>query len=288
MAPPSDHELGRRYVAVLNENLGQPGFRELVLRTTDLETGRVLPFVLLRDERRAAFAAARGPQGRWRVDGMQGAVDLRSAGYPELLFDAVLTGLLPGVAAPVRRVAFPRGGLHDGEVHRLADAVLAGGSGISEALAAGAEQIIVASAVPTEPALPPRRRGPRARLDAVIATLERTALDRDLQGCERVNRMVETLGHKSDDERRAWQDPATGRTYRPVTLYVIRPERRVLGPLELDGARDPGTEVLATTADLLELGYRDAYRMFVEPVVGAVPAPRRSESELHDQPVMEI
>jgi hypothetical protein len=100
--------------------------------------------------------------------------------------------------------------------------------------------------------------------------------------------MVETLGHKSDDERRAWQDPATGRTYRPVTLYVIRPERRVLGPLELDGARDPGTEVLATTADLLELGYRDAYRMFVEPVVGAVPAPRRSESELHDQPVMEI
>src|SRR4029450_252171 len=69
MAPPSDHELGKRYVAVLNENLGQPGFRELVLRTTDLETGRVLPFVLLRDERRAAFAAARGPQGRRRVDG---------------------------------------------------------------------------------------------------------------------------------------------------------------------------------------------------------------------------
>jgi hypothetical protein len=29
--------------------------------------------------------------------------------------------------------------------------------------------------------------------------------------------------------------------------------------------------VRATTADLLEMGHRDAYRIFVEPVVGAVP-----------------
>jgi hypothetical protein len=219
---------------------------------------------------------------------MAGAVDLRAPGYPELLFDAVLTGLLPGLAAPLRRVAFPRGGLHDGEVHRLADAVLASGAGISEAMAAGAEQILVATAVPAEPTLPPRRRGPRARIDALLATLERAAIDRDLQGCERINRMVSTIGHKTEDGGRAWQDPATGRTYRAVTLYVVRPERRLLGPFELDGARDPGTEVLGTTADVLEQGYRDAYRMFVEPVVGAVPLPKRAEDEPEDQPVMEI
>jgi hypothetical protein len=288
MAPPSDAELGKRYVAQLNENLGQPGFRELVLRTADLETGRVLPFVLLRDERRMAFAAARGPQGRWRVDGMAGAVDLRAAGYPELLFDAVITGLMPGVAGPLQRVAFPRGGLHAGEVHRLADAVLGSGSGIAEALAAGADQVILASAVPAEPALPPRRRGPRARLDGVLSTLERAAVDRDLQACERINRMVETMGQKAEDGRRVWQDPATGKVYRAVTLYVVRPEKRLLGPLELDGARDPGTEVMGTTADLVEQGYRDAYRMFVEPVVGAVPLSKRLESEEEDQPVMEI
>jgi hypothetical protein len=60
-----------------------------------------------------------------------------------------------------------------------------------------------------------------------------------------------------------------------VPVYVIRPDRRAFGPLELDGARDPATEVLETPEDLLEQGYRDAFRMFVEPVVGSVPEPRR-------------
>ena len=41
------------------------------------------------------------------------------------------------------------------------------------------------------------------------------------------------------------------------------------GPLELEGAQDPATEARATPADLVDLGYKDAYRMFVEPVVGA-------------------
>ena len=48
----------------------------------------------------------------------------------------------------MRRVSFPRGGLHGGETHRLTDATLVGGCGLSEALAAGAEQVIVVSAVP--------------------------------------------------------------------------------------------------------------------------------------------
>ena len=121
---PSEAELGKRSSALLSENLGEPGFRELIVRTADLETGRVLPFVFLGDERRAAFAATRSPSGRWRVEGLPGAVDLRAPGYEELLFDAVVTGLLPVVGAPLRRVAFPRGGLHAGEIHRLTDATL--------------------------------------------------------------------------------------------------------------------------------------------------------------------
>jgi hypothetical protein len=56
--------------------------------------------------------------------------------------------------------------------------------------------------------------------------------------------------------------------------------------MELDGARDPATEVLQTTEDLLELGFRDAYRQFVEPVVGQGPIPRREEGKYRDtQPV---
>jgi len=283
--PDDERELGKRYVGLLSENLGQPGFRELVLRTADLDSGGVLPFVLLQDGFRAMFAAARARGPRSRLDGIPGAVDLKAPGYAELLFDAAVTGILAPLASPVRRVAFPRGGLYAGETRRLADATLAGGSGLAEALAAGAEQVIVVSAAPQTPAAPPRRRGPLAVLDATLSTLERQAVERDGEQAERINRMVETLGHRLEDGGRAWQDPATGRLYRDIALYMVRPARRALGPLELDGARDPASDVLETPADLLEQGYRDTYRLFVEPVVSAVPEPRGALAEQDSQPV---
>lgn len=281
--PPSQSELGQRYVSLLAENLGQPGFRELVLRAADLETGGPLDFVLLQDAHRAAFAAARARGARSRLEGIPGAIDLREPASEALLFEAVLTGLLPPLAAPVQRVSFPRGGPFAGQTHRLTDATLAGGSGIAEALAAGAEQVIVVSATPEAASAPLRRRGPRALLDAVLATLERQSVDRDVETAERINRMIETLGHRTDDGGRAWEDPATGRLHRDFALYIVRPERRTLGPLELDGARDPATEVLEAPADLLERGYRDAYRLFVEPVVGASPEPRRRETPAREE-----
>jgi hypothetical protein len=274
--PTSEADLGERFVALASENLDQPGFRELVLRTADLDTEGVLPFVLLRDPHRAQFAAARAGRARTRREGFPAVVDLRVPGYDRLLFDAVMTGLLPLLAAPVRRLTFPKGGLFAGETHRLGDATLLRGTGLAEALAAGAEQVIVASATPPVPSPQPRRRGARAQLEAALAALERQALEQDVQGAERINRMVESLGHRSEDGGRSWQDPATLRVYRDFVLYVVRPERRLLGPLELSGARDPATEVVQTTADLLEQGYRDAYRMFVEPVVGAAPLPAGS------------
>jgi hypothetical protein len=70
----------------------------------------------------------------------------------------------------------------------------------------------------------------------------------------------------------------SGRVLRDVGLYVIRPQRRALAPLDFDGAQDPTTEVVETAADLVEQGYRDAYREFVEPVVGAAPAEARAQT----------
>jgi hypothetical protein len=285
--PPSDADLGRRYVALAADNLGQPGFRELILRAADLETGGALPFVLLADGARAAFASARGRGPRSRVEGLTGAVDLRAPGYDVLFFDVVASGLPAPLPVPLVRVSFPKGGLHAGETHRLAEATLAGGCGLADALAAGAEQVILVSAVPETPSTPPRRRGVRAAADAMMATLERQGLAAEVSEAERMNRLVETLGHRTEDGGRAWQDPVTGRVFRDVSLYVIRPERRSLGPLELDGAQDPATEVLETADDLGEAGYRDAYRLFVEPVVGAAPeAPRKPVVEDEEgQPV---
>ena len=281
--PPSDAELGRRYVALAAENLGQPGLRELIHRTADLETGTVLPFVLLQDGHRDAFAAARNRGSRSRLPGIPGAIDLRAEGYDALFLDAVTTGVLPPMVAPVQRVAFPKGGLYAGEVHRLTDAIVAAGSGISEALAAGADQVIVVSAAPVVASPTARRRGPRAVADALLSTLERQVVEADVRATERINRMVAALGHRSEGGGSAWQDPATARHYRDVALYVVRPERRPFGPLELEGAQDPATEAQATAADLVDLGYRDAYRMFVEPVVGAAPEPRRREEMAREE-----
>jgi hypothetical protein len=278
---PPDSELGRRYVALLTENLGEPGFRELVLRAADLERGSGLVFTLLRDEARDES----GGRGRPRASGFRDAVDLRAPGRDALLLDAVATGLLCPTAMPLQRVSFPKGGVHGGETHRLTGATLTPGAGIAEALAAGAEQVIVVTGVPEAPAAPARRRGPLARLDAVVRALERQAT-LEIDETERLNRMIGTLGHRHGDGRGAWEDPATGQVYREIDLWVIRPERRALGPLELDGAQDPATEVVQTTDDLLELGFRDAYRQFVEPVVGQAPLPVREEGKYpNTQPV---
>ncbi len=277
-AAPGD-DVGRRYVGALFENLGQPGFRELILRAADLDTGGVLSFAVLREPHRARHIAFRARDGA----GSTVAIDLGTPGSERLVLPALLSGvLLPPPLSPPVRVSLPRGGRHGGETHRLTDGTVAGGCGLSEALLAGAEQVLVACPVPEQPAPPQRRRGPLAVADALLATLERQGVERDLAGAERVNRMVETLGHQTDDGGRAWEDPATGRLYRQAALYVVRPERRVLGPLDLDGTRDAAREVRETAADLVEQGYRDAYRLFLEPVLGAsaeAPPPRAEAEE---------
>ena len=272
--PPEETELGRRYVGLALENMGQPGFRELVLRVLDLETGRVLPHALLAQEHREAFAAARAGAGSGGVESSRkghDVIDLSCRGHDASLLPAVLSGLLPVFLAPVLRVTFPRGAVHGGERHRLADATFAAGCGLDDAVCAGAEQLIVVSSVPAAATAGSPRRGARALLDALLAARERQALEQELWVLERLNRMIATLGHAVSGGQRAWEDPATGRVYRPVAVYVIRPRSRPLQPLDLDGARDPATEVVETPGDLLESGYRDAYRLFIEPVVGAPP-----------------
>ena len=279
--PPSAAELGRRYASLLAENLGEPGFRELILRVADLDRGDALTFALLKE----GAGEDEDPRAQMRVAALEDAVDLRTPEHAALFFDAVATGLLCPMGLPLRRISFPKGGVHAGETHRLTDATFVPGTGIAEALAAGAEQVIVVTAAPERATPPARRRGPLARLDATVRALERQA-SRELGETERLNRVISTLGHRGSDGKGAWEDPATGRVYREADLWVVRPERRTLGPMEFDGTRDPTTEVVQTTDDLLEHGWRDAYRQFVEPVIGQAHLPEREEGKYRDtQPV---
>ena len=154
-APSSEAELGRRYVALLAENLGQPGFRELILRAADLDRGRAL-----------GLHAAPGGRARGPATARTTSSTCARPSKDALFFDALATGLLLPVALPLRRVAFPRGAVHAGETHRLTDATLVAGCGIAEAIDAGAEQVVVVTGVPEEPpaaAAPPRPARARRR-----------------------------------------------------------------------------------------------------------------------------
>ena len=87
VARPSSAALGRRYAEVLSENLGQPGFRELVVVTTDLDARRDVVATLLAEPYRQSFLAPRpGRDRRSEVLDLAGVsrdhvidVDLRGA-----------------------------------------------------------------------------------------------------------------------------------------------------------------------------------------------------------------
>jgi hypothetical protein len=264
--PASDADFGKRVVALISDSLGQPGFRELVLRVTDLDSGAPAAFVVLGDEARATLTSVRG---RSHEEAGASVVDLRAPGYAGYLTDALMAGLLAPLLAPLRRVTFPKGGPVAGGTRRFTDATLLSGCGLGDAFASGAEQVVLVTATPRGALAWNLRRGPWAVLSAMLGALERSALETELAETERLNRIVETVGQPLDDGRRAWQDPVTGRIYRAVDVYLIRPEKRSVGPLDFDGARDAASEVVETVADLVEHGYTDAHRQFLDPVVGA-------------------
>ena len=52
-------------------------------------------------------------------------------------------------------------------------------------------------------------------------------------------------------------------------LFVIRPAHNPLGPLDFAGVYDERSDRVHTLGELLDRGYEDAYRQFIEPVVAA-------------------
>ena len=92
---PEAEDLSRRYSELLAENLGQPGFRELLLVVHDLDANRDLVFGLVRDPyRRMLFPSPGSVTAARRAE----AQDL-SAGTQGFLADVLAAALsLPGVS----------------------------------------------------------------------------------------------------------------------------------------------------------------------------------------------
>ena len=231
-------EAGRRYAEVLGENLGQPGFRELMIIATDLDSRSDVVAAMLREPYRREFIAPRPGRER-RAE----ALDLAGLGRDHA-FDVMNAALTPPVACEPRLVTFAPDGYWRGETHRLCDR---SGSIIrlfEELAAAAVSQLIVVTAVPAS-TVPHRLRVPRldarSRLGEFIAAAEAASL----------------------------RDAMDHALLRFDSCYVICPSHNPVGPFDFIGAYDDASDRRHSTAELMERAYEDAYHQFIEPVVGA-------------------
>lgn len=237
-APGDSRAVGRRFADVLGESLGQPGFRELIVVATDLDARCDLVVAMLREPFRAHFLAPR-PGGDRRVE----VLDLAGAGR-EGAVDVIAAALTPPVGCDPALVTFGHDSYWRGETHRLCDRPASLNRLLAEVDAAGVRQVIVVTAV-AQVSGPHRLQAPgldpRRRLGDYLAAEESIAV----------------------------QEAVAYAAQRFESVYVVSPPHNALGPFDFDGIYDESSDRRLSVTELLDQGYSDAHRQFVEPVVGA-------------------
>ncbi|MGQ0732710.1 MAG: patatin-like phospholipase family protein [Acidobacteriota bacterium] len=232
-------DLSRRVSELLADNLGQPGFRELLLTVHDLDARRDLVFGLVREPFRRTLFPPPSATGVRRAE----AFDLAGLAQDHVV-DVMRAALsVPGLTEPAL-VGFSADSYWRGEVHRLLDRPAALSRLLEEAAAAGAEQLIVVSAAPEPPRpheLAQPRLDPLGRLSQHAASLEAAS----------VRDAVNHLQHR----------------FRAV--YEIHPGYNPVGAFDLVGAYDERSDREHPLAEQIQRGYEDAYRDFIDPVVAA-------------------
>lgn len=238
---PSRVDLARRYTELLGENLGQPGFRELLLVAHDIDAGRDLVFAMVDDTRRRELI--RRPLTKDAEDRRAEVFDLAGIARDHLA-DAVAGALTVPLATDLHDVHFAPDGYWRGETHRLCDRPGSLERILQELAAIEVAQVILVSAAPESPgphALSAPRLDWRGRLGEYVHSSEASAL-RDLLG------------------RRRADDPA---------VFVVRPSHNPVGPFDFDGGFDDRSDRRLNLTELMNRGYEDAYHQFIEPIVGA-------------------
>jgi hypothetical protein len=236
---PAASEIGRRYVDILTDNFGQPGFRELLIAVHDIDGRRDLVGAVLPPSARSGFEARRGPETPREAE----AVDF--TGPQRNLLTDFLVGAwrLPLATAP-HPVQFPLDSYWRGETHRVCDRPELAIRLVDEIAAIGVEQVILVS--PAAPASAPHH------LRAEPISLR-----------TRVGEFVRSV------ETAAVQDALAVARPRFSSVFVIRPEHNPVGPFDFAGVYDEASDRRRTVPELLEQGYADAYRLFIEPVVAS-------------------
>jgi hypothetical protein len=224
-------DTGRRYVELIMENFGQPGFREVMLAVHDLDARRDLVAAVLAPQWCQSFAQRRVGAGPREAD-------------RGLVVDFLAGALrLPAASAP-HEVTFPDNGYWQGETHRWCDRPELVSRIIDEMARVGVEQVILVS--PAPPASTPH--------------------DMRAKALDFRSRMGETL---RSIETAAFQDAWALAATRFSGVFAIRPSHNPIGPFDVTGVYDESSDRRRTLAELIQLGHDDAYRQFIEPVVAA-------------------
>ena len=239
LAEPPAAELAQRYADMLAENIGQPGYRELVIVAHDVDAHRDLVFALVAEGRRRELV--RRPTNE-AADARRAEVfDLAGVDRPHLA-DAIAAALTLPIATDWHQATFNPSGYWRGETHRVSDRPACLVRLIDELIELGTEQVILVAASPRSPgphALARARLDPRGRLGEWLQSTEAAVV----------------------------HDATT--TTAGVRIFTIRPAHNPVGPLDFAGGYDDRSHRPQPLAELLGRGYEDAYHQFIEPVVGA-------------------
>ncbi len=236
---PTPEELGRRYAEMLTENIGQPGFRELLVTVHDADAHRDLLFALVGENRRRDLI--RRPTSDAAEARRAEVFDLAGVARDHLP-DAVAGALSIPLATEWHDVTFAADAYWRGETHRLCDRPAGLIRLIDELIDLGVEQIILVSAAPELPgphALASPRLDGRGRLGEYLQSAE-AAVVRDA---------TTTTGG--------------------VRIFTVRPAHNPIGPFDFSGGYDDRSRRRQGLGELINRGYQDAYHQFIEPVVGA-------------------
>ena len=240
-ARPDAEELSARYAQLLGDNVGQPGFRELVLLVHDLDGRRDFVSALLAEPHRRPFFLRRaGDEGRGRH---LETLDLAGAGRGQLV-DVLLAALRPPALAEPHLARLPVESAWQGETHRFCDRPESTARLLEEVAGAGAEQVILVSACAPPPGpgrLAAGRRDALGRIGESLAAIECASLRDAAASC--------------------------GGLFQAV--FEIRPDHNPLGPFDFRGVYDEHTDRRHAVAELVARGYEDAFSQFVNSVVGA-------------------
>jgi len=241
LTQPMRADLARRYIELLSDNLGQPGFRELLIAVHDLDARRDLVFALVGEERRRDLV--RRPTSEEADARRAELLDLSGIARDHLP-DAIAAAMAVPLITDPHALRFAPDAYWRGETHRVTDRPACSVRLMEELARLDVEQVVIVSSVSSAArphTLSPPRLDLKGRIGEYLQSSE-TAVVRDLLELS---------------------------TQTGPRIFPIRPFHNPIGTFDFRGGFDDRSDRTQPLDELMARGYQDAYNQFIEPIVGA-------------------